>query len=92
MHEYETAMMHAKVAVFDGNWAVVGTSNLDRQSFEHAYEVNLVLEGGEVTTQLRESFRRDLSASRRLSAATLAHRSFVDRALDRAASLLLFFY
>ena len=33
--EYQGAMMHAKVAQFDEEWAVVGSSNLDRQSLEH---------------------------------------------------------
>ncbi|NJR12862.1 hypothetical protein HC776_03155, partial [bacterium] len=27
-YEFEIAMMHAKLAVFDDRWAVVGTSNL----------------------------------------------------------------
>ena len=42
--EYDAAMMHAKLACFDGDWCAVGTSNLDRQSFEHSYEMNLVIE------------------------------------------------
>ena len=92
VHEYEPAMMHAKVAVFDGKWAVVGTSNLDRQSFEHSYEVNLILEGPEIAERLREAFRSDLIASRRVNQTTLARRSFFERALDRAAALLLYFY
>ena len=92
VHEYERAMMHAKVAIFDGHWAVVGTSNLDRQSFEHSYEVNLVLEGEAVTETLRSTFRSDLVASRRFSESALARRSFYERVLDRAAALLLFLY
>lgn len=92
VHEYEAAMMHAKVSVFDGHWAVVGTSNLDRQSFEHSYEVNLVLEGEEVTETLRGAFRRDLEGSRQITTRSLARRSFFERVLDRAAALLLFFY
>jgi phosphatidylserine/phosphatidylglycerophosphate/cardiolipin synthase-like enzyme len=42
--EFERSMMHAKVAVFDSSWALIGTSNLDRQSLEHSYEVNLLVE------------------------------------------------
>ena len=92
VHEYERAMMHAKVGVFDGNWAFVGTSNLDRQSFEHSYEVNLILEGGDVTLQLQSTFAADLEGSRRVDGEALAGRGFAERALDRFAALLLFLY
>jgi len=92
VHEYERAMMHAKVGVFDGNWAFVGTSNLDRQSFEHSYEVNLILEGGDVTSQLRGTFAADREGSRSIDRDTLARRSFAERALDRAAAWLLSLY
>jgi cardiolipin synthase len=82
-------MMHAKVALFDERWAIVGSSNLDRQSFEHSYEVNLVLEGGGVADSFRESFARDLSHSHMMDAEALAQRSLLDRMLDRMASWVL---
>jgi cardiolipin synthase len=37
VYEYERSMMHAKAAVFDEGLAVLGTSNLDRQSLQHSY-------------------------------------------------------
>jgi cardiolipin synthase len=89
VHEYQASMMHAKVALFDDRWAIVGSSNLDRQSFEHSYEVNLVLEGGGVADRFRESFARDLSHSRRMDVEALAQRSLLDRLLDRMASWVL---
>jgi cardiolipin synthase len=89
--EYEAAMMHAKVGVFDGVWATVGTSNLDRQSFEHSYEVNLIVEGGQVPEHLRACFERDRERSRALDLSTLAARSLRERALDRLAALVLWF-
>ena len=90
-HEYHAAIMHAKVAVFDERWAIVGSSNLDRQSFEHSYEVNLVLEGGDVAERVAEVFRSDLTRSHRVDAAALASRGLVDRLLDALSALILRF-
>jgi cardiolipin synthase len=92
VHEYERAMMHAKVGVFDGNWAFVGTSNLDQQSLEHSFEVNLILEGGDVVDQLLVAFAADREGSRRVDRDMLARRGFAERALDRASAWLLSLY
>jgi cardiolipin synthase len=41
--EYEKSFMHAKVAVVDGEWATVGSSNIDPFSLLMAKEANLVV-------------------------------------------------
>ncbi len=87
--EYERAMMHAKTAVFDESLAVIGTSNLDRQSFERSYEVNLVIAGGEVPRQLRANFERDCRDANIIDAKTLDARGAVERGIDALAALLL---
>ncbi len=89
VYEYQHAMLHAKVALFDERWAIVGSSNLDRQSFEHSYEVNLLLEGQEVTVPLYQMFEADIAASQRVDPVFLAERSLWDRFCDRLAGLLL---
>jgi cardiolipin synthase len=89
--EYEKSMMHGKLAVFDDEWAVVGSSNLDRQSLQHAYEVNLIVESSSLPRELRASFAKDLQRSRRLEERSLLDRGLVDRLLDRLAALLLLF-
>jgi len=86
VHEYQGAMMHAKVALFDGKLGVVGTSNLDRQSLRHSFEVNVVLAGASVTARLEEAFARDLAASRRVDERALAGRGALERLLDTAAA------
>ncbi|MBC7547709.1 MAG: cardiolipin synthase ClsB [Polaromonas sp.] len=44
IHEYERSFLHAKVAVVDGHWATVGSSNLDPLSMLLAREANVVVE------------------------------------------------
>lgn len=90
-HEYDRAMLHAKLAVFDVTWAILGTSNLDRQSFERNFEVNVLLEGGKVAEKLRARFGSERSGARRVDLESLAARGPVERFVDWLASRILFF-
>ena len=44
IHEYQAGFLHAKVAVIDGKWATVGSSNLDPLSLLLAREANVVVD------------------------------------------------
>ena len=88
-YEFETAMMHAKLAVFDERWAVVGTSNLDRQSLQHSYEVNLLVEGGELPQELARLVDEDLAVARPVTQQSLSARPWQTRLRDRMAALVL---
>ena len=91
IYEYTQSMLHAKATVFDEGWAVVGTSNLDRQSFEHSYEVNLVIEGGPIPGELSDMFEQDLQHATRVDTTALEARGPFERLVDRLAALLLLF-
>ena len=54
IHEYAPSFLHAKVAVIDGRWATVGSSNLDPRSLLLAREANLVVEDAVFASALRE--------------------------------------
>jgi cardiolipin synthase A/B len=54
IYEYSASFLHAKVAVIDGRWATVGSSNLDPLSLLLAREANVIVEDQEFATQLRE--------------------------------------
>jgi len=53
--EYRRGFLHAKVAVIDGNWATVGSSNIDPFSLLLAKEANLVARDPVFAGQLRAS-------------------------------------
>jgi cardiolipin synthase A/B len=55
IHEYHQSFMHAKVAVIDGRWATVGSSNIDPFSLLLAREGNVVIEDAAFAADLRES-------------------------------------
>lgn len=53
IHEYAPSFLHAKVAVIDGHWATVGSSNLDPLSLLLAREANVVVDDADFAHELR---------------------------------------
>jgi cardiolipin synthase len=80
-------MMHAKLAVFDDALAVVGTSNLDRQSLQHSCEVNAVIEGHVEAKWILEHFGTDILDVCPIDRAVLERRSLLTRWTDKFASI-----
>ncbi len=60
IHEYHKSFLHAKVAVVDGHWATVGSSNIDPFSLLLAREANVVVDSRDFAGQLRASLERAL--------------------------------
>jgi cardiolipin synthase len=63
LHEYRGAMMHAKILVVDGVWAVIGTTNIDNRSFEHNDEINVAMRDPGVAARLLDDYARDVRNS-----------------------------
>lgn len=55
IYEYHKGFLHAKVAVIDGHWATVGSSNIDPFSLLLAREANVVVDDEGFATELRDS-------------------------------------
>lgn len=51
--EYQSGFLHAKVAVIDGRWSTVGSSNLDPLSLLLAREANVVVDDARFAASLR---------------------------------------
>ncbi|MDD4978398.1 MAG: cardiolipin synthase ClsB [Gallionella sp.] len=58
IHEYQASHMHAKVAVIDGVWATVGSSNIDPLSLLLAREANLLVRDSSFAQGLRDSLNQ----------------------------------
>lgn len=58
LFEYHHSYLHAKVAVIDGHWATVGSSNIDPFSLLLAREANVVVDDAGFARRLRESLQR----------------------------------
>jgi cardiolipin synthase len=60
IHAYTQSFLHAKVAVVDGKWATVGSSNIDPFSLWLAREANLVVQDSGFAGALRESLLHEM--------------------------------
>jgi cardiolipin synthase len=83
IHEYSTGFLHAKVAVVDGQWATVGSSNLDPLSLLLAREANVVVHDPVFAAELRHSLLQAIAQhGRQLESLVHAQRPLGQRALD----------
>jgi cardiolipin synthase A/B len=81
IYEYEPSMIHAKIAIIDGTWSVVGSANIDNRSFGINDEVNLAALDSQVAATLTRNFQEDISHSRRVSLEEWQQRSVFERIL-----------
>ncbi len=81
--EYEASFLHAKVAVVDGRWATVGSSNIDPFSLLLAREANVFVRGAAFASQLQAALANlELQGGRLVDASGWWRRSLGLRALD----------
>ncbi len=90
IHEYQTGFLHAKVAVIDGQWSTVGSSNLDPLSLLLAREANVVVLdaafAADLLQRLNTAIDRD---SVQLDKAQFQQRPLGQRLKDRVAYFLM---
>jgi cardiolipin synthase A/B len=90
IHEYAPSYLHAKVAVIDGLWATVGSSNLDPLSLLLAREANIVVQDKDFADSLRGRLIKAMQTEgKQINADEFAHRPFAQRIRDRIAFALM---
>ena len=67
IYEYTPAFLHAKVAVVDGQWATVGSSNIDPLSLLVNLEANVVVRDAGFAARLAEEIEIALAVSKRVA-------------------------
>lgn len=86
IHEYSASFLHAKVAVIDGRWSTVGSSNLDPLSLLLAREANVVIEDAAFAARLRNRLLHAVAhEGEAMEAAQHAQRPLRVRVLERIA-------
>lgn len=84
--EYQAGFLHAKVAVIDGRWSTVGSSNLDPLSLLLAREANVVVDDVRFAARLRTGLLCRLQGRiTRLDAESFAKRPLRQRFFDALA-------
>jgi cardiolipin synthase A/B len=82
--EYNKTLLHGKVAVIDGNWATVGSSNLDALSLVLNHEANVVIVNDPIVPDLRAAIVSAFEDSPQIDSARYASRPLPVRLLNWA--------
>lgn len=90
IHEYSAGFLHAKVAVIDGHWATVGSSNLDPLSLLLAREANVVVDDPDFAQDLRARLESAMADGGTLvKPAAYANRPWRQRLMDGVAFMIM---
>ncbi|WP_229519264.1 cardiolipin synthase [Massilia rhizosphaerae] len=85
--ELQIAVLHAKTAVIDGGWSTIGSANIDRRSFIHNYELNVVVMDPAFGASMESAFNEDLRDSKEVTLERWQHRPWSDRIKEWVARL-----
>lgn len=86
--EYTYSFLHAKVAVIDGSWATVGSSNIDPLSLLLAREANIVAIDEAFAAQLYGEIDQACGRARKVTPRAHRGRGWLDRIAQRWAVLV----
>jgi cardiolipin synthase len=73
--------LHAKSLSIDGDWASVGTANLDYRSLFLNHELNLCARASSLAEALEAQFETDLAEAEELDTGSMTRQPTIDRLL-----------
>ncbi len=82
--EFSAGTNHARIAVADEHWAVVGSANLDYRSMRLNFELNLLVRSPEHNAALTRILERDFEISQEIEFAAFVRRPFRRRYAEAA--------
>ena len=85
---YHKGFIHVKTMVVDDYISIVGTANMDYRSFDLNFEVNAVVYGQSLATELRTTFLQDLKDAEQIQAERWRKRPMFKQLPERIARLL----
>jgi cardiolipin synthase len=85
--QLQVAVLHAKTAVIDAAWSTIGSANIDRRSFIHNYELNVVVIDPAFGRDMESAFVEDLRDSKEVTPESWRNRPWTDRVREWASRL-----
>jgi len=82
--EYSAGVHHAKLAVADDQWAMIGSANLDYRSMRLNFELNLLVHSKEQNAVLVKLLEHDFALCREINEPSFARRPFRRKFLEAA--------
>ncbi len=87
LYHFDQGMLHAKTMTVDDTFALLGSANLDIRSFDLNFEVNVLLYGKQITSELRFVQQQYLSEAVAVDSVQWKNRSCLRQYLESAAAL-----
>lgn len=85
IYEFNRGITHAKVALVDERWLMVGSANLDIRSMRLNFELNVLIRDPNAARELENALRQDFERdSRRVILETFRNRPFSQRLAESA--------
>lgn len=88
VYQYTGGMMHSKFMLVDGEWASIGTANMDNRSLYLNFEVNYQLFDPPAIAELEQHFLADLESSVQIDPNVFADRPLISKLAENASRLL----
>jgi len=82
IYDYQEKILHAKTAVFDSCWSIVGSANLDFQSLRRNDESNVGIFDNDFSRYMTGAFMEDIQHSIKVDALIWSKRSFYEKILE----------
>jgi cardiolipin synthase len=83
IYERQDGILHAKFAVADGTWSIVGSSNFDHRSVLFNDEIDAVVVGSQTGAELERLFGYGVAHAQRVDAGAWSHRRLSERLRER---------
>ncbi len=90
--EYQPAFFHSKIALFDDQWVVVGSANLDRISFFTNHELFVEARHDALAATTRKRFENDFAKSHEILLEDWNQRPLYERLFERFSGLFERFF
>ncbi len=89
IHEVTDGVLHGKLAVVDGVWSAVGSSNLARRSIAWNSEVDAIILGRDTAATLERILTREFARARPVSLAEWERRGLRQRIREQSSRLFI---
>lgn len=85
---YSGKMIHSKSVVIDGEWASIGSMNLDRVSMFYNFEANIITRNSRFAEELASHFVHDMQNTKEVDYHLWKNRFFVEKLPEKVIKLV----
>jgi cardiolipin synthase len=87
LHLFEPGLLHAKIMTIDGSLSLIGSTNMDRRSFDLNYENALLIHSTEIAGQLDDRQASYIARSHEIGLADIHHWGMFRRIRNNTVAL-----